>query len=151
MLKLDELVMVKKLLMLTRFKTSCGLVIFQEWVVGFNVNNPKGMTTPTWITLRKLLVEFQSVGGEIATRLGTMLRFDKAIIQVVKQQFFVASKVGDGWETSMVVENEAMGETVLVLIDYDFLPIQCRFCLKSSHRVKDCSNLASLKDKFMKV
>jgi len=74
-------------------------------------------------------VEFQNVGGEIATRLGTMLRFDKAIIQVVKQQLCVASKVGDGWETSMVVENEAMGETVLVLIDYDFLPIQCRFCL----------------------
>jgi len=33
----------------------------------------------------------------------------------------------------VVVENEAMGETVTMLIDYDFLPIECRFCFKSSH------------------
>jgi hypothetical protein len=62
-----------------------------------------------------------------------MLGFDKATIQVVNQQFCVASKVKDGWETSVVVENEAMGETITMLINYDFLPIQCRFCLESSH------------------
>ncbi len=87
MLKLDELVMVKKLLMLTPFKTSWGLVIFQEWVLGFNANIPKGMRIPTWITLRKLLVEFSSVGGEIIAGLGTMLGFDKASIQVTKKWF----------------------------------------------------------------
>jgi hypothetical protein len=40
---------------------------------------------------------------------------------------------------------------VAMLIDYDFLPIQFRFCLESFHQVKDCPNLASLKEKSMKV
>ncbi len=39
--------------------------------------------------------------------LGTVLRFDKATTQVVEQWFCVALKARDGWETSMVVENEA--------------------------------------------
>jgi hypothetical protein len=30
----------------------------------------------------------------------------------------------------MVVENETIREIVTMLIDYDFLPIQCKFCLK---------------------
>jgi hypothetical protein len=51
----------------------------------------------------------------------------------------------------MVVENETMGEAMTMLIDYDFLPIWCKFCLKSFHQVKDYSNLASLKEKSMKV
>jgi hypothetical protein len=55
MLKIDGLVMVKTLLMLTPFKIGWELVIFQEWVPSFNVDNPKGMRIPTWITLRKLL------------------------------------------------------------------------------------------------
>jgi hypothetical protein len=83
------------------------LVIFQEWVPGFNVDNPKGMKIPTWITLRKLLAEFQGIGGKIMVGLGTVLRFDKATTQVVEQWFCVALKARDGWETSMVVENEA--------------------------------------------
>ncbi len=41
----------------------------------------------------------------------------------------VALEVGDEWETLVVVENETMGETFIMLIDYDFLPIQCSFCL----------------------
>jgi hypothetical protein len=52
-------------------------------------------------------VEFWSIGTVIVVRLGTVLRFDKTTIQVVEQQFCVALEVGDGWETSMVVKNEA--------------------------------------------
>jgi len=151
MLKLDGLVTVKKLLMLTPFKTSWELAIFQEWVPSFNVDNSKGMRIPTWITLRKLLVEFWSIGGEITARLGTMLRFDKVTIQTTKQQFCVTLEARDGWETSLVVENEAMGETMTMLIDFDFLPIRCKFCLKSFHQVKDYLNLVSLKVKSMKL
>jgi hypothetical protein len=83
------------------------LVIFQEWVPSFNVDNPKGMKIPTWITLRKLSMEFWSVGGIIMVGLGIMLGFDKTTIQVVEQRFCVALESGDGWETLMVVENEA--------------------------------------------
>jgi hypothetical protein len=80
-----------------------------------------------------------------------MLRFDKVTIQTTKQQFCVTLEARDGWETSLVVENEAMGETMTMLIDFDFLPIRCKFCLKSFHQVKDYLNLVSLKVKSMKL
>ncbi len=67
------IVMVKKLLVLTPFKTSWELVIFQEWVPSFNVDNPRGIRIPIWIILRKLLVEFRNIVGEIAARLGIVL------------------------------------------------------------------------------
>ncbi len=76
---------------------------------------------PTWITLRKLPVEFWSIGTVIVVRLGTVLRFDKTTIQVVEQQFCVALEVGDGWETSMVVKNEAkvkQWQCWLIMISY---------------------------------
>jgi hypothetical protein len=73
MLKLDGLVTVKKLLMLTPFKIGWELAIFQEWVPSFNVDNPKVMRIPTWITLRKLSAEFWSIGGKIVARLGIVL------------------------------------------------------------------------------
>jgi len=123
----------EKFVMLTPFKTSWELAIFQEWVPSFNGDNPKCMRSPTWITLRKLLAEFWSIGGEIMARLLTMLKFDKVTIQIAKQQFCVTLEARDGWETSLVVENEAMGEAMTMLIDFDFLPIRCKFCLKSFH------------------
>jgi hypothetical protein len=52
-----------------------------------------------------------------------MLKFDKVTIQTTKQQFCVTLEARDGWETSLVVENEAMGEAMTMLIDFDFLPI----------------------------
>ncbi len=52
-------------------------------------------------------MEFWSVGGIIMVGLGIMLGFDKTTIQVVEQRFCVALESGDGWETLMVVENEA--------------------------------------------
>jgi len=73
MLKSNGPIAMKKLLMLTPFKTCWELVIFQEWVPSLNADNPKGMRIPTWITLRKLLAEFRSIGGEIVTRLGIVL------------------------------------------------------------------------------
>jgi hypothetical protein len=35
-----------------------------------------------------------------------------------EQQFGVALEGEDGWDTSLVMENETMGETMMVLIDY---------------------------------
>ncbi len=35
-----------------------------------------------------------------------------------EQQFGVALEGEDGWETLLVVENETMGETMIVIIDY---------------------------------
>jgi hypothetical protein len=49
-------------------------------------------------------------------RLGIVLRFDKQIIQVAKQRFYMALEARDRWETSVVVENEATREVVIVMI-----------------------------------
>jgi hypothetical protein len=78
-------------------------------------------------------VKFQNVGGEITVGLGTMLGFDKVTTQAIEQQFCVALKARDGWETLGVVENEAIGEALIMLINYDFLPIRWKFCLESFH------------------
>jgi hypothetical protein len=60
LLKFDRHTIVKKLLMLTPYKTSWGLGIFQKWVPSLNLSYPKGMQMhiSTWITLKKLLAKF---------------------------------------------------------------------------------------------
>ncbi len=67
---------VKKLLVLRPYKTSWGLSNFQEWVPSFNLSYPKGMQMhiSAWITLSKLLAEFQNVGGDIEAGLDTLLK-----------------------------------------------------------------------------
>jgi hypothetical protein len=60
-----------------------------------------------------------------------------------EQWFSVTIEASDGWETSQEVSNEVIGE---MAIDYDFLPIRCRFCLKVSHHIKDSPTLVESKD-----
>ncbi len=96
MLKTEGPDTVRKLLMLTTFKTNWGMCIFQGWVLGFNSNNPQGMRIPTSITLRKLLVEFQNVGPKIAVSLGTLLGCDNATTHTVEQRFCMALEIGEG-------------------------------------------------------
>jgi hypothetical protein len=43
---------------------------------------------------------------------------------VHEQQFGVVLEGEDGWETSLVVENETMGETMIVVIDYSTCLLQ---------------------------
>jgi hypothetical protein len=39
----------------------------------------------------------------------------------------------------VVVDNSYMKAKVEVMIDYDNLPIRCKFCYDTSHYFKDCS------------
>jgi hypothetical protein len=96
MFKTKGLDIVRKLLMLTTFTMSWGICIFQGWISGFNSNNPQGMIIPTWITLRKLSVEFQNVGSKIAIRIGSLLRCDKATIHTIELRFCMALEIGEG-------------------------------------------------------
>jgi hypothetical protein len=45
----------EKIVMLTPFKTSWELAIFQEWVPSFNGDNPKGMRNPNLDHLKEAL------------------------------------------------------------------------------------------------
>jgi hypothetical protein len=38
------------------------MCIFQDWVVGFKPNNPKGMQIPIWIALKEVPSEFRNMG-----------------------------------------------------------------------------------------
>ncbi|CAM6078238.1 unnamed protein product [Sphagnum tenellum] len=89
----------------------------------------------------------RAVGWEIAASLGNFLGFDKEDIQAPEQRFCVALEAGAGWETSVEVKKDVMGEVAFVLIDYDYLMIRWRFCLDFSHHVKDCPLLIAAKRK----
>jgi hypothetical protein len=132
LLKSDGPTIVKKLLILTPYKTSWGLGIFQEWVPSLNLSYPKGMQmhTSTWITLWKLLVEFQNVGGDIAAGLDIVLKFNKQITQIIKQRFCMALKAKDEWEILVVVENEAAGDVVIMLIGQSGVDFVWKFFTK---------------------
>lgn len=96
MFKTKGLDTMRKLLMFTTFKMSWGMCIFQGWILGFNSNNPQGMIIPTWITFRKLSVEFQNVGSKIAIRIGTLLGCDKATTHTIELRFCMALEIGEG-------------------------------------------------------
>jgi hypothetical protein len=96
MFKTKGLDIVKKFLMFTTFKMSWGMCIFQGWILDFNSNNPQRMRIPTWITFRKLPIEFRNVGPKITIGLGTLFSCDKATTHTVEQRFCVALEIGEG-------------------------------------------------------
>jgi hypothetical protein len=54
-------------------------------------------------------------------------------------------EVGNGWEIALEVKNEVNGGSSIMLINYDYVPIKHKFCLKVFHHVKDCLTLAKAK------
>ncbi len=81
------------------------------------------MKIPKWITLQKLPTKFIS-GAENCFWVGYLFQVSqKESIHAGEQYFLVALEGGEGWEMSLVVENETMGEAMAILIDYDYLSI----------------------------
>jgi len=54
----------------------------------------------------------------------------------------VVLDVGGIWETTLEMKNEIMAGLVIVLVDYDYMAIQCKFCLETFHHVRECLALA---------
>jgi hypothetical protein len=54
-------------------------------------------------------------------------------------KFCVGLQSGVGWEQSVIVTNQHTQATSTVLIDYDHLPIRCRYCGDTAHCLRDCS------------
>jgi hypothetical protein len=106
------------------------------------------MRIPTWVIMRKLPLEFRAIGWEIVSNLGELVGFDKGSIQKSKQRFCVPLDVREGWETMLVVKNDATRESAFVLVDY--LLIRCRFYLNPTHWIKDCPTLADTKQRTWK-
>jgi len=79
MLKTNGPKTIKNTKMLTSYKSTEAMCIFQSWISSFNLDNPKYMIIPIWVTLRKLLADYQSVEWKIVTCLGNLLGMDKKI------------------------------------------------------------------------
>jgi hypothetical protein len=124
------------------------MCVFQHWTAGFNPNAErstagKGGSTaspkiPTWITLRQILDEFLGVCHQIAAGIGEILGTNKANGRAEDPKFCVALDSGAGWEPSVVVTNSITQTKATILIDYNFLPIRCRYCFSTEHCIKDC-------------
>lgn len=61
------------------------------------------------------------------------------------QKFCIALKIGVLFELTLGVVNLIMGDVTLIKVDYNNLPIQCRYCISSTYIVKDCHALHGAK------
>jgi hypothetical protein len=93
---------------------------------------------PTWVTLRQVPKEFQSVSHQIAVGIGEVLGADEANGSLEDPKFCLALDSGAGWEPTVLVTNSISQTKATILIDYNYLPIRCRYCLSTDHCIKDC-------------
>jgi hypothetical protein len=95
----------------------------------------KGMRIPTWITLRQVRLEFGGVVEQIAAGIGEVLECDLSNKGANDPRFCVSILSNKGWEKLITISNGAT-----IIIDYNHLPIRCKFFLDTSHWVRDCPN-----------
>nr|PNR62206.1 hypothetical protein PHYPA_000630 [Physcomitrium patens] len=89
---------------------------FFQWTATFDSTTHKGMLVPTWITLKKLPVQFTYVASTIASSLGKVLAAD----------------------AELEIEDHINQRLITILVDYTHLPIRCRLYLTVSYKIRDC-------------
>jgi hypothetical protein len=114
-----------------------GMCVLQPWVPGFSPDKPQVLYVPTWITLRKLPREYLNSAEQIAEQIGKLIGSDPDNPNRREPRFCIGLNPKEGWESEVVI-NRKSGEKIPVLIDYDNLPIRCRFCWSTHHQVKNC-------------
>ena len=137
----------QKVLMRTPHHSSWGTCLLQNWIPGFNSGRPAGLKVPTWVTLKAVPDEFIGVSKQIAQSLGAILGSDKRNSYSEDQRFCVALLSGMPYETVLGIVNPVTGVRSEIVIDYNNLPIRCRYCMGTNHLVKDCSGLNDGKPK----
>jgi hypothetical protein len=105
------------------------------------------MRLPMWVTLKEVPDEFHSNALEIAGALGTVIGKHRGNAINADQKFCVAIPSGQAWPLTIGVTNPETGEKSRVCVDYNNLPIRCRYYLSTSHLVRDCRVLYPRKDK----
>jgi hypothetical protein len=148
LLKANHEEVARKLLPLTPYRSTEGMCVFQHWTAGFNPNVERSAAgkggsavspkIPTWVTLRQIPDEFLGVCHQIAAGIGEILGTNEANGRAEDPKFCVALDSRAGWEPSVVVRNSITQTKVTILIDYNFLPIRCRYCFSTEHCIKDC-------------
>ena len=128
----------RQTLVLTPCRLGSFLCIFQQWTPLFDPSSSRGMFIPTWITLKKLPLQFFGVAHEIAASLGKVLGKDSQNCHFKDPRFCIALDTSKGWETELEIEDRLSGKLITILVDYTNLPIRCRYCHDLNHQVRDC-------------
>ena len=128
----------RQALVLTPCRIGSFLSIFQQWTPSFDPATSRGMLVPTWITLRRLPLQFFGVAQEIAATLGKVLGKDGQNSYFKDPRFCIALDTSQGWETEIEIENRLTGRLTTILVDYANLPIRCRYCCDLHHQVNVC-------------
>ena len=132
----------QKVLMLTPHLSKWGTCIMQLWMLAFVASKPQGMRMLVWLTLKNVPEEFLSSTQEMAGSLGTVLGHHRRNAVCADQKFCVAVKTRVPFDMALEAVNPVNGETTLIQVDYNNLPIRCRYCLSTSHLVKNCPSIA---------
>ena len=135
----------QKVLMLTPHLSKWGTCIMQPWMLTFDASKPQGTRMPVWLTLKNVPEEFLSSAQEMAGSLGTVLGHHRGNSVSADQKFCVAVKTGIPFNMVLEAVNPVNGETTLIQVDYNNLPIHCRYCLLTSHLVRNCPSVAGQK------
>ena len=96
------------------------------------------MLIPTWITLKKLPLQFFGVAHEIAASLGKVLGKDSQNCYFKDPKFYIALDTSRGWKTELEIKDRLTGKLTTILVDYANLPIRYRYCNNLSHQVHNC-------------
>ena len=81
----------------------------------------------------------------MAGSLGTVLGCHRGNSTCVDQKFCVAVKTGVRFDMTLEAVNPVNGEISLIQVDYNNLPIRCRYCLSTSHLDKNCPSVTGQK------
>lgn len=128
----------QKILMLTPHLSKWETCILQPWIPSFNSSKPTGTKMPIWITLKAVPDEFISNALEIAQSLGTVLGKNRGNPTSADQRFCIAVQTWEPFVMTVGVENPVTGEVSDIQVDYNNFPIRCRFCLSTSHLIREC-------------
>jgi hypothetical protein len=139
--------MAQKVLMRIPHHSAWGTCLLQNWIPRFNSSRPVGLKVPTWVILKAVPDEFVGVIKQIAQSLGEILGINKRNTYSEDQRFCIALLSGMPYETILGIVNPVTRERSEIVIDYNNLPIRCRYCMAIEHLIKDCPGLNEGKSK----
>ena len=122
-----SLVVTQKVAMLTSHRSRWETCILQTWTPYFNSSKPIGLKVSTWVTLKVVQGEFLGMADQIAARLGEVVGSDKQNAYCTDQRFCVVLTLEEGYRSQLSVTNDCTGLISTIDVDYNSLPIKCRF------------------------
>ena len=77
----------------------------------------------------------------VATKVGIVPGRDPNYSMLKHPKFCVSINVEKGWTIEVELTTLTLGILSKALIDYDSLPIRCRFCLSTGHLIRYCNDI----------